>query len=226
MSWQRVGWLLALLAGAGWVGAAPFVPSSDDEVLERLPFAPADPALRSLRAQRAALAREPGNLALALQVARRYSELGRVTGDPRYSGYAQAALAPWWDQAEPPRDVLLLRATLRQRVHEFDAALSDLDALLKVDPRHGQARLTRATVLQVRGEFDAARRECDALRDVANELAWSACTYSVAGASGRLRASYDALGAALARNSQAAPEVRAWILSMLAEMAARAGLSR
>jgi tetratricopeptide (TPR) repeat protein len=226
VKWQRVGWLLVLLAGAGWAGAAPFVPSSDDEVLERLPFAPADPAMRSLRGQRAVLAREPGNLALALQVARRYSELGRVTGDPRYSGYAQAALAPWWDQAEPPRDVLLLRATLRQRVHEFDAALSDLGRLLEVDPRDGQTRLIRATVLQVRGEFDAASRECSALRDVASRLVWAACAYSVAGASGHLRASYDALGAALMANPQASPEVRAWILSLLAEMAARAGLSR
>ena len=109
---SAAGWLLALLAGAGWVGAAPFVPA------DRRPRSSSGrPSRRPIRrcgrcaGKRAALARAPGNLALALQVARRYSELGRVTGDPRYSGYAQAALLPWWDQAEPPRDVLLLRAT-------------------------------------------------------------------------------------------------------------------
>jgi predicted Zn-dependent protease len=149
-----------------------------------------------------------------------------VSGDPRFAGYAQAALAPWWERSDPPSEVLLLRATLRQRVHEFDAALSDLAAVLKTDARNGQARLTRATVLQVRGEFDAAARECDALRGIASELIWAACAYSVAGATGRLRESLEALGAALARNSHAPPEIHAWLLSILAEMAARAGLAR
>ena len=81
------------------------------------------------------LKNEPENLPLALRLARSYLELGRVTGDPRYSGYAEAALAPWWDLAEPPEQVLLSRATMRQRVHQFDAALADLDAVLSANPR-------------------------------------------------------------------------------------------
>jgi hypothetical protein len=205
--------------------AAPFVPSNDSQVLERLALSAKDPAMRELRAMRLALVRQPENLPLAIQVARRYSELGRATGDPRFSGYAQAALTPWWGLANPPGAVLLLRATLRQRVHEFDAALADLSALLAIDARNGQARLTRATILQVQGYFDAASRECAALRDVANELVWAACAHSVAATNGRLRESYTALSAALAKNPQAQPEVRAWIISILAEMAARAGLS-
>jgi Tfp pilus assembly protein PilF len=57
---------------------------------------------------------------------------------------------------EPPAEVLLLRATLRQRTHDFDAALLDLAVLLQRNPRDGQARLTRATILQVQGNYDAA----------------------------------------------------------------------
>jgi Tfp pilus assembly protein PilF len=215
-------WLLAALAAA----AAPFVPASDEQVLERLPVAPADPVQRDLRDLRARLAREPGNLSLAVTLARRYAELGRSSGDPRYAGYAQSALAPWWGLAEPPREVRMLRATLRQRVHEFDAALADLAALIAADPRDGQARLTRATVLQVRGEFEAASHDCAALRRLASELVWAACAQSVAGATGRLREAYGSLAAALARQPQAAPEVRAWVLGELAEMAGRAGLPR
>jgi hypothetical protein len=212
--------LMALAAAA-----VPFVPASDDQVLERLPFAATDPAMRALRGMRATLSREPGNLTLALQVARRYYELGRVTGDPRYSGYAQAALAPWWELADPPREVRLLRASLRQRVHDFDAALADLSVLIALEPRNGQALLTRATVLQVRGEYSAAARDCAALQGVANELAWAACAYGLDATTGRVRASYDALAATLERHPEAAADVRGWVLSILAEMAARAGLA-
>ena len=106
--------------------AAPFVPEFDSQVLERLPFTASDPVIRELRALHDRLKDEPNNLPLAIRLARGYLELGRVTGDPRYAGYAQAALAPWWDLNQPPEEVLVLRATLRQRVHQFDAALADL----------------------------------------------------------------------------------------------------
>ena len=81
-----------------------------------------------------------------------YVALGRSEGDPRYDGYAQAALAPWWDLAEPPVPVLILRATLEQRRHDFDAALADLERVLARQPRHPQALLTKATILEVQGK--------------------------------------------------------------------------
>lgn len=204
--------------------AVPYLPQSDTQVLERLPFAPTDPSARELRALREELARQPQRLDLAVEIARRYTELGRVKGDPRFAGYAQAALANWWEQSEPPSEVLLLRATLRQRNHDFDAALLDLAALIRRNPRDGQARLTRATVLQVQGNYAAAAAECTALRRLAPELVWAACSYGLASVNGRLRESHDALHALLARQPQVSPEIRAWVLSMLAEMAARAGL--
>ena len=218
------------LAASCWlmtanVAAVPYVPTADEQVLERLPLVPSDPGARELRALRSELARQPERLDLAVALARRYTELGRVKGDPRFAGYAQAALAKWWEQAEPPAEVLLVRATLRQRTHDFDAALADLAILLRRDPRDGQARLTRATILQVQGAFDAAANECAALRRLAPEVIWAACTYGLASVTGRLRESHDALAALLARQPEAKPEVRAWVLSILAEMTARAGLN-
>lgn len=204
--------------------AVPYLPQSDAQVLERLPFAPTDPSARELRSLREELARQPQRLDLAVEIARRYTELGRVRGDPRFAGYAQAALANWWEQSEPPSEVLLLRATLHQRNHDFDAALLDLAALIRRNPRDGQARLTRATILQVQGNYAAAAADCTALRRLAPELVWAACNYGLASVNGRLRESHDALHALLARQPQVSPEIRAWVLSMLAEMAARAGL--
>jgi tetratricopeptide (TPR) repeat protein len=206
------------------VAAAPFVPESDSQVLERLPFAPSDPVLRRLRGLNSQLTRSPDNLPLAILVAQGYLELGRVTGDPHYGGYAQAALAPWWDAAEAPQEVLVLRATLHQRMHEFDAALADLATVLNANPRNVQARLMRATVMQVQGVYDKAREECRALQNLTEELVWVACLASANGATGKLRESYQRLRAALERHPNAQPEVQVWVLTSLAEMAARAGM--
>lgn len=202
--------------------AAPLIPSSDEEVLERLPISPSDPVLRGLRDAGARLKESPQDLTLALRVARGYVELGRTTGDPRYVGYAQAALAPWWELKLPPVDVLLLRAALRQRVHNFGAALADLAEVARAEPRNAQARLIRATVLQVTGAFDSAREECRSIDGFSLELVRRACIASVDGATGRLHGAYDELRGAWEARASAPPEIRGWILTMLAEMAARA----
>jgi hypothetical protein len=82
------------------------------------------------------LTHKPDNLPLALLVAQAYLEVSRVTGDPRYAGYAQAVLAPWWDLEQAPQEVLVLRATSRQRMHQFDIALVDLATVLNTNPRN------------------------------------------------------------------------------------------
>jgi Tfp pilus assembly protein PilF len=214
--------LLLLLTSAGGGAAAPFVPSSDAEVLERLPFARRDPVMREIEGLQAQLRQDPKNLPIASRLARAYLQLSRANGDPRYVGYAQAALAPWWGEAHPPFDVLLLRATARQRVHQFDAALSDLDAAIAIDPRSAQAHLTRATVLQVTGAFARAKEACGRIAGVSLRLVRTACLANATSAAGRLRESYDWLTGELEQGA-ASPALRGWAATMLGEMAARLG---
>jgi len=221
----RVLICVGLIAGASATAlAAPFVPESDGQVLERLPFAPSDPVLRKVRALNGQLARAPDDLPLAVMVAQGYSELGRVTGDPRYAGYAQAVLAPWWSLEGAPQEVLVLRATLRQRMHQFDLALADLATVLNVNPRNVEARLMRATVKQVQGAYDEAGEECRALQDLTEKLVWTACLANVNAATGRLREGYQQLRAVFTRYPVAEPNLRSWVLTSLAEMATRAGM--
>ena len=108
--------LAILIAHAAMLPAAslavPFLPDSDAEVLERLPWTANDAAETLARVRRAQLARDPRNLALALDAARADIAHARAAGDPRYLGYAQAALAPW-DAPQPPAAVQVLRATIR-----------------------------------------------------------------------------------------------------------------
>ena len=227
--WHGIAWLICVVVitlTSGRAVAAPFVPESDGQVLERLPFAPNDPVLGRLRALNNQLTRKPDNLPLALLVAQGYIEVGRVTGDPRYAGYAQAALAPWWDIEPAPPEVLVLRATVHQRMHQFNVALADLAKVLNTNPRNVQARVIRATVLQVQGLYDAAREECRALRELTEELVWAACLANVNGVTGQLRESYQQLRLAFDRHPRAQQIVQSWVLTSLAEMAARAGMAQ
>ncbi len=216
--------LLSLLSLAVFaVSAAPYVPSGDGVVLEQLPYAANDPTARRIGALRTAFLRQPADLGRATALAREYVAIGRGTGDPRYAGYAQAALAPWWKLERPPVEVLMLRATLRQRQHDFPAALRDLATVLAATPLDAQAHLMRATIQGVQGDFAAAARSCSVLEIVASELLWSACADGVGAMTGRLPQSYRHLSAALERTPAADAQTRVWVLTGLAEMAERAG---
>lgn len=214
---------LLACAGTAGAGAAPRLPASGAEVLEELPWR-ADPQQRELRALRARLQEAPGDLPRAVEVARRYIEVGRRDADPRYYGYAQAALGPWWNQQAPPPQVRLLRATLLQSEHRFPDALADLSALTAQQPGNAQAWLTRATVETVRADYAAATRSCARLSSLADELVTTACIANVGAMSGRLAASERLLATVRARAGGADnPVVDAWVLTMLAEMAQRRG---
>jgi hypothetical protein len=230
MGWHLrvIGWLLvalglAALADLEAAAAAPYRPSDDAQVLERLPSA-GSKAARELRELHAELARSPRNLSLALRVARRDIDLARGEGDPRYNGYAEAALGPWLNVPDPPADVIVLRATLRQARHDFPAALADLSHALSSDPRNAQAWLTRAVILQVQGDYTKALGNCLSLARFAETLVTAICLDGVSGLSGRAAASYDDLQQML---DHAPPgesgEIRLWALTVLAEAAARLG---
>jgi hypothetical protein len=74
--------LLAVIGFTGPLGATPFIPEHDADVLERLPttLGSGSSEMRGLRDQ---LARAPTDPALAVSVAGRYVEMGQVQTDPR-----------------------------------------------------------------------------------------------------------------------------------------------
>jgi tetratricopeptide (TPR) repeat protein len=198
------------------------VPRHDDQVLERLPVAPLDPTAQRLRAMRSQLAVRPDNLSLATSAAWLYIEQGRALSDPRYYGYAQGVLAPWWSTTEPPVPVRVLRATIRQHDHDFPSALDDLAAALRADPNNAQAWLTQATVQQVRGDYDGAKRSCLAVLQLADPLVAATCLSNVESLTGGAQKAYTMLRGALAR-ARSGDGARRWALTTLAEIAARSG---
>jgi tetratricopeptide (TPR) repeat protein len=217
-----------LLVGAGLVaigalcataamqprGAAPAVTAPPaGAVLAQV--AAADPALRAERTRAAA-----GDRAAAVRLAHRYVDLGRAQADPRYHGRAEAVLERWWAQPAPPDDVLYLRATIRQAVHDFARARADLDLLVERRPDDVNARLTRAAVATVMGDLATARGDCEATRS--GELIAAACAAPLASAGGDLAAA----SARLARALDAAPAdagVAVWARTSLGELARQRG---
>jgi Tfp pilus assembly protein PilF len=214
---------LALAPLIGAVHAAPYLPKSDAQVLERLPVRAGDPIARELRRLRAALAADPRNLDTALRLAERYFELAGAEGDPRYVGYAQAALGPWWNSPDPPLEARVMRAILKQYSHDFAGAMQDLKAATREDPENARAWSWRAAIDMVGADYVAARADCEALARVASELDAVGCMTYLDGATGRAAVAYRTLSDALARNPASSAEVKVWELTRLAEMSLRQG---
>jgi hypothetical protein len=219
----RWGTCFVLLGTAFSAAAAPFIPKDDSAVLETLPTKPTDPAAAELRQLRAAAAAAPGDAGPAARLARRYFDLSMAEGDPRYVGYAEAALRAWPETTAAPVDMLVLHGMLRQYRHDFPRGMADFDLALKTDPANTEARAWRAAILMVQADYVAARRECQLLAEHATELHATACIGYIDATTGRARAAYERLAAALARRSDVNPEFHAWIQTRLAEMAWRFG---
>lgn len=215
-----LGLLLTLSALAA---AAPFKPQSDTEVLEVLPARATDPRMRELRRLRAELAARPTDLPTAVQLARAYYSEVAAEGDPRYIGYAQAALAPWWDLPAPPAPVRVMRAMLLQFSHQFDAALADLQAVTQQDREQGEAWSWQTAIHLVRANYAEARRSCTEMTRLATPLIGAGCAAQIDSLTGHAAAAAKALNEALAGNPKAGAVERLWVLTRLGEIEERRG---
>lgn len=206
--WLVGGWLLATTLAQ----AEPFVPVSDAQVLERLPRGLATPGTKA----------KDGPLVEAVASARQYLLAARESGDLRYLGYAEAMLSPWQQSPEPSAEFLLMRATLHQAQHRFDAALDDLAQVLERQPHNAQAWLTRAVIQQVIGNLGESRRSCARLLGLAPAMVVAACGAAASTDLASTEATYSLLIRHL-EDASFTPDERRWALNVLAETAQRLG---
>lgn len=201
-------------------GAQPWRPSNDQQVVEVLRSRPLSSTERAWRELRARLRDQPRHVTLATQVARLALQQARQESDPRWMGQAQAALGPWWTQAQAPDEVLLLRATMRQSQHAFDDALQDLNTLLSRQPSHAQAWLLKASVLQVTGHMAPATQACEAVIRAGARWHGELCRQEVLSLSGQALSASKAL---LALSVDTAPAEARQLAIIQAELAERLG---
>ena len=202
--------------------ATPIVPRGDDEVIEVLPATAGNRGEE--RRMRKRLAARPDDPALAVAVAKRYLDQAHESGDPRFAGLALAALRPWPEAAGAPAPVLLMRATLQQYLHEFDASVASLRQLLArpgSEPQ-SQAWLTLATVLRVQGRYADSDAACREVGKGGAALYASAClaeNAALRGETGAARRAFETLLADPALPAGA----RGWLATSLAELEERDG---
>lgn len=213
--------LMSLMAGA--VTAEPFRPTDAATVLERLPMNRGDERARTLAADRARLAAAPKDPVLAMKVASAYYAMAGAEGDPRYIGYAEAAMAPWAADANAHVDILFMRAKLLQWRHEYAAALELFAKALQRDPGHYETLSGRSAVLTVLADYAGARRDCETMRLREKELYWSSCIAYIDGQTGQAAKAERQLADLLARHAGSSPEGQLWLLTRLADLAARLG---
>ena len=149
----------------------------------------------------------------------------RRDGDPRYLGYASGLLADWPETRMTER-LRVLRATLRQSLHQFDDARADLQTVIDSgsDPAQRlQARLTLANLELVQGRYDAAAEHCQVLaNDMPGLIAYS-CVAQVQGRTGQPQPAYQQL---LEHRRQAGLRDvtgKLWAEGTLADLAAQLG---
>ena len=215
--------LLALFGAASApLRAAPIVPARDDEVIEVLPAMSGNRAEeRRLRKQ---LAQQPRDPALALAVAKRYLDQAHELGDPRFAGMAMSAIEGWTDETTMPDGVLMMRATLQQYLHEFDASVRSLQKLLArpaLQPRP-QAWLTLATVRRVQGRYADSDAACKQVLQAGAALHANACMAENAALRGDVERARAAFMQLLSTPSLPAA-TQAWLTTSLAELEQRAG---
>ena len=204
-----------LLGAAGAIAhAGPYTPSSDALVLADLPAGTrhVDVSARRLAGTR---------VDVAIRLAQFYIQQSRLSGDLRYLGYAQAALAPWVARNPPLPDVLVLQATLQQSRHEFDTALATLARALVARPKDAQALLIRATVLRVLGRYPEAGAACEQFSQLVEARLGALCIQSLRAVNGHQDSAYAALTQMSVQgwlNSE-----KSWLYSELGEMAVRSG---
>jgi hypothetical protein len=228
---RRLACLLTLAAlGSAWgqAGApdqpfrAPYLPSADREVLQRV--APtSDPKVRMMRELRRSLDAEPRSLKLATQLADAYVDYGRQVGDAHYAGYAEAVIAPWLAQPTPPPPMLVIHAAILQYRHEFDAARARLKEAIARDAKNGQAWLSLATLDMVQGDYASASHGCAQAAASAGVAYGAACAASLRANLGQADQSLRMLDVVAGEAQNSAPSFKAWIEGLRAESAERLG---
>ncbi len=217
-----LGCIAVIATMASVTFADPYIPADNNEVLETLPreLLSSRDELTTLRRR---LANDPKNPELAAVVASLYLQLGKRESDPRFNGYAQAAIRPWWDDASPPAEILKLRAKLKERDHQYDEALVDLALHLQTQSQDVQAWIELANIYWVQGKYTEARQACDNLSKFAEPIETIICSVPILAVTGKADEAYASLTEILPTVRERWPAAVQWIVTQQAEIAQSLG---
>ena len=205
--------------------AAPYTPTEDAQVIERLPGRSSDPATRRVESLRKQLAAKPDDAPLRVDIARRYFDMAMAQGDPRYVGYASGALAPLAGAnaaSAGNAEYFQVRGMIEQFTHAFEPALLSLAKASTLNPASPEPLLWRSAIFMVQAKYPDAAAECAKLTPLAEPLVGIGCSaYVSSSMQGGLEPAFIKLSAAVKTYGNSAPELLLWQFTRLAEMAWR-----
>jgi tetratricopeptide (TPR) repeat protein len=219
--------LIASVAEAGEVGR--FRPATPGYVVLKVPASASNDPIAMLEQRHA---QEPGNEALATELAQLYLTRARAEREQRYFARAEALLRPWVASEAPRASTLRAQADVLQNRHDFSGAMELLDRAVTLDPRDAGARLMRASVKLVQGHASDARADCASVLAAGESAAGTICLAQVLGATGGLARANALLKSLLLRDGGSRDQgvratmsvsVRAWALWLLADFSDRSG---
>lgn len=216
--------LLASLLGVA-EGAEPYIPTDDSEVLETLPrsLISGRNEMRELRQQ---LAAEPSNAELASKVAGRYLQMGNVEGDPRFYGYARAAIEHWWEASDAPPVILAQRAKLKEKDHNYNAALADLELLIQQQPQNVQAWTDRGNIYRVQGKYGQAKSTSDTMAEFAGSAQTLLSRLPIMAVTGEAEAAYSEIAKIRPAIEERFPDLAPWMITIQANAATALGKTK
>lgn len=197
------------------MAASPIRPVSDGEVIEVLP------AITRSRLAAPVAGRAPTDPREALATSRQAITVARQTGDNRYWGRAQAALAPWWDRADAPVELAVLQATVQQGRHEFEASRKVLVAALSRQTGHAQGWLNLAALERLSARYNESLAACREVARTGQGLYAQACELETRSMQGQHELAIRGFAQLLTQVSDA--DQQSWLLSLQAEARERAG---
>ena len=211
------------------VDAQPYIPRSQDIVVETLPDSIVALA-RELRADSAS--RDPGRAvpserdlqALQQQAFAAY-RVAAETGEPRAYGRALALLERWPDEQEKPALMHVLMAAVLQHNHDFEPALVELQSALAIEPRNAQAHLMRAQISLVIADYDAARDSCLTLQSLVRYPLALNCHAQLDGVTGRAEQALAAVTSMLQKTEELSAQDQVELNITAAGIAHRLGFS-
>lgn len=195
---------------SGSLQAEPYTPSHDGVVLQALPKGSKPPVVPAA-----------AGIAARLQQAEASLATGRQLNNPRYYGFAEAQLQGLAEIAEPPAELLLLRARIKQFRHDFAAAKADLDQLLKQQPQQAEARLLRASIAITQADYRAAQADCQILARNGHSWIASVCLAQIRSLTGFAEQAEKQLQQQLRLPNKQTAALNNWAWTVLADTAVR-----
>lgn len=147
----------------------------------------------------------------------------RDTANPRLLGDAERELTAIAND-QRSANFYFYRASLRQSLHLFSEALSDLNTISAMKADNLESLMMRFTITFVTGQYQAAGKACTALKDYENNLYAVSCAQQLQAVIGDPNTAYLELRKAMAEFGVLSDrQALIWASGTLADIAERAG---